>query len=64
MPFEDGNVRLLIDRNDDGDFADTHENETFGPVATVTERLGVTFNSLGRALVAGHQPASVYVDPF
>jgi hypothetical protein len=49
---------LLVDRNDDGDFADATEEQTlpFG-----SSRLGVTFSDAARAWVIGNNGA--FVDP-
>jgi hypothetical protein len=60
-----GQPLLLIDRNSDGDFADTNESQNYGSsISREQSRLGVTFSPSGRAFAAGHSPTTVFVDPF
>jgi hypothetical protein len=52
-------LQLLVDRNDDGDFADANETVVLGSGAS---RLGVAYSGEGRAWVVG--TAGVFTDPF
>jgi hypothetical protein len=52
-------LKLLVDRNDDGDFGDANESVV---LSSTHSRAAVTFSDAGRAWVAG--TAGVFIDPF